>query len=148
VHQQIWNAVWTTAIGSTGLGAAAKGPPPEPPAGSPLETILQSLANLWRDLLEHLPFLAGGVLLLLLTWSIANLGSHLVARVFQRSKLRTSLKDLFRQLTSLAIWLTGITVACIVMFPDLFPMVQFDANPDCSVCKRLECTRLPGTRCL
>lgn len=63
-----------------------------------------------------------GVVALILTWIVATIGRKVVSRVLRgRKHIRSSLKDLAIQLTSIAIWLLGLTVAAVIVFPGMTP---------------------------
>lgn len=86
-----------------------------------IEHVGNSLTTLWRDFLKRLPLLLAGTLVLLLTWLIARIAVPLVSRMAKSSRLRTSLRDLLKQLTTCAIWITGTLVASVVVFPGMTP---------------------------
>ena len=83
--------------------------------------ILGSLKSIWNDFLEHLPLLAGGVIVLLLTWVVSRVAVTIAERMLKRTDLRSSFKILCVQLTSLAVWILGILVAATIVFPGLTP---------------------------
>lgn len=80
-----------------------------------------SLSTLWRDFLKRLPLLLAGIFVLLLTWVIARIAVSLVGRMAKSSHLRTSLRDLLKQLTTCTIWISGALIASVVVFPGMTP---------------------------
>lgn len=92
-----------------------------------LKVILDSLRGLWEDFLAHLPQLFAAVVVLFLTWVLARVANSIVSRLLNGTGLRTSLKDLFTQLSKIAVWLLGLTVAAIVVFPNMTPAKVFAA---------------------
>lgn len=80
-----------------------------------------SLHALWRDFLKRLPLLFAGMVAILFTWIISRIATSIVRRTTRHSRLRTSLRDLLVQLTTFFVWLTGIMVAAIIIFPGMTP---------------------------
>nr|WP_259400449.1 mechanosensitive ion channel family protein [Roseovarius sp. SCSIO 43702] len=61
------------------------------------------------------------VLVILLTWLVSKGASALLARTLSRTKLRPSLQELFNLLLSIGIWVLGIMIAAVILFPGLTP---------------------------
>ncbi|NND92107.1 MAG: mechanosensitive ion channel family protein [Granulosicoccus sp.] len=74
-----------------------------------------------RSFVEHLPFLAGGMVTLVLTWGLANLISAFGTRVLGHWHKRESVKELIVRLLSIIIWVLGLLLTAIVLFPGLTP---------------------------
>lgn len=89
------------------------------------KTISQSLATLWQDTLAHLPLLAAAIAVLAVTWVVYLIAVFAFGKVLDRWKFRTSLKDLFRQLLGLGIWIVGVLIAAVVLFPGMTPAKIF-----------------------
>jgi len=87
----------------------------------PLNVIMESLRKMGENFLSHLPQVVFGCLLLLITWGIGRAADLVLRRVLPRFRLRTSLQELFRQLSYIGIWIVGILASAIVMFPSLTP---------------------------
>ncbi|GJL61979.1 MAG: hypothetical protein NPIRA04_06330 [Nitrospirales bacterium] len=87
----------------------------------PLNVIMESLRKMGENFLSHLPQVVFGCLLLLITWGIGRAADLVLRRVLPRFHLRTSLQELFRQLSYIGIWIVGILASAIVMFPSLTP---------------------------
>lgn len=83
--------------------------------------VKDSLKAMWQDFLAHLPLIAVGFVVLILTWAAASATRMVVAKFLSKSRIRTSLRDLFLQLTTITIWLAGITIAAVVVFPGMTP---------------------------
>ncbi|MEZ6046443.1 MAG: mechanosensitive ion channel family protein [Planctomycetaceae bacterium] len=83
--------------------------------------ILKSLDGLWRDFLERSPLILVGLLILLATWGVERIARVIVVRSAQKARFRSSLRDLFAQLTTFSTWVLGIMVAAIVVFPGMTP---------------------------
>ncbi|GIW97093.1 MAG: mechanosensitive ion channel protein MscS [Pirellulaceae bacterium] len=86
-----------------------------------LPIIMSSVTSLWRDFLAHSPLLIAGTVVLLLTALVARIAEAIFNRIAQRSRVRASLQDLVRQLMSVGIWIVGLLVAAIIIFPGLTP---------------------------
>lgn len=84
-------------------------------------TLRETLAGIWKNFVEHMPYLIAGVLVLFLTWGVANLFSKLGNRLFQSKKIRRSFKELIIRLITIAIWIGGLLLAAMIWFPGLTP---------------------------
>lgn len=98
--------------------------PAEPAPETPdemLSAVESSLADLWNDLLTRSPFLVAGLAVLLVTWGAAWLASYVVDSLLKRSHAKRGLRDLLRQLTSVGVWVLGLIVAAVIVFPGMTP---------------------------
>lgn len=84
-------------------------------------SVLKSLFGIWQAFLERVPFLVAGVIVLLLTWLVAGIVSSLTERAMNRSGLRNSMKQVTIRFVSISIWLLGILLVCMIVFPGLTP---------------------------
>ena len=87
----------------------------------PVRIMWRQIMEMARDTIALLPQIAVATLVLILTWAIAALGRSLITRTLSRTKLRPSLQDLFTLLTSILIWVFGIMIAAVIVFPGLTP---------------------------
>ncbi|QYX58516.1 mechanosensitive ion channel family protein [Roseovarius sp. SCSIO 43702] len=87
----------------------------------PVEILLNQLRDIARGAIAILPQLAVAVLVILLTWLVSKGASALLARTLSRTKLRPSLQELFNLLLSIGIWVLGIMIAAVILFPGLTP---------------------------
>ncbi|KAA1261470.1 Small-conductance mechanosensitive channel [Rubripirellula obstinata] len=85
------------------------------------QVVTKSLDSLWTDFLIRSPLLIAAFVLLALTSILAKAIGWLVHRLLDKRGMRTSLKDLIYQLTSIAIWIAGLLVATVVAFPGMTP---------------------------
>ncbi len=74
-----------------------------------------------RAAIAMVPQLLVAILVLALAWLVAKSGRAIMRRLLRGLRLRASLKDLFVLLFSIGVWLFGITVAAVVIFPELTP---------------------------
>lgn len=86
-----------------------------------MAVITESLVGLWSAFLGHLPFLSAGLIILLLTWGLSNVGLHVLTRFLKRTRLRASLRELAERFAAIGIWVLGIFLAAMVVFPGLTP---------------------------
>ncbi len=86
-----------------------------------LKVVKTSVETLWTDFLYRLPLIVAGIVVLIGTSLVSRLANAIGARTIQRSGMRTSLQDLILQLLTIAIWLVGLLIAAIIMFPGMTP---------------------------
>ena len=87
----------------------------------PIKILITQLRDIARGTIEVLPQIAVAVFVLLLTVGLNKLASHLVDRVLARARLRPSLKELFSLLVSIFVWILGLMIAAVIVFPGLTP---------------------------
>ncbi len=83
--------------------------------------VRESLNSLWTDFLVRSPLLIAGMIIVVLTSVFAKLFGWTIHKLLDKRGMRTSLKDLFYLLTSIAIWIIGLLVASVVAFPGMTP---------------------------
>lgn len=81
----------------------------------------KSLSQMWTDFLKHLPLIFVALVVIVITWIAANITTHIISSVTRRSRLRGGLQYLIRQLAVCAIWVLGLMIAAVVMFPGMTP---------------------------
>lgn len=86
---------------------------------SPQETLEKTVVNIVHNFIEHLPYLLTGLVVLLLAWLMANLLGVLVRKL--TGHMRNSLSELFERLTHIGVWMLGLLLAAMVIFPGLTP---------------------------
>ncbi len=85
------------------------------------QTLKETLFSIWKDFLEHTPYLFAGILVLFLTWFATNLVAKIGNRLFNLRRLRKSLRDLIIRLIIIGIWIGGLLLAAMFWFPGLTP---------------------------
>ncbi len=85
------------------------------------DSIRSTVLGVWSDFIHHVPFLVGGVVVLLLTWLAARLAVRIGYRALSRSRTRESLKDLIIRLAVIAVWTAGLLLTAMVIFPGVTP---------------------------
>lgn len=83
--------------------------------------VSQSLTTLWRDLMQRLPLIIVGIVILVVTWLVDHAAAVVVRRSARQARLRGSLQDLLAQLSTFVTWLLGIMIAAVVVFPGMTP---------------------------
>ena len=91
------------------------------PLSHPTEIALNSVRELARDLVRHTPLILGALVVLVLTWILAAVARVVVRHVTDRTRMRTGLKDLLVTLANIGVWVVGILVAAVILFPGLTP---------------------------
>ncbi|MFD2740542.1 mechanosensitive ion channel family protein [Sulfitobacter aestuarii] len=87
----------------------------------PVKILLAQLRDIARSAIELLPQIVVALLVILLTWGLSKLIKYLIERTLRGTRLRPSLKELFSLLSSILVWVFGIMVAAIIVFPGLTP---------------------------
>jgi len=87
----------------------------------PIEILTKQLVQIGRDTIAITPQLIGALVVLVLTYIASRIVQALLQKLLSRTRLRSSLKGLFLNLTAIAVWLVGLMIAAIVIFPNLTP---------------------------
>ena len=84
-------------------------------------SIKETVLDMWADFVDRIPFLVSGLAVLLITWLAAAFLSKIFDRLLRRSKLRRSLQSLILRFIEIAVWIIGLLVAAMIVFPGLTP---------------------------
>ena len=76
---------------------------------------------MFRTFIEHTPFLMGSMIVLVLTWGLAALLRAFGARILSGWEKRESVKELIMRLSTIVVWVFGLLLASIILFPGLTP---------------------------
>lgn len=87
----------------------------------PLKILMEQLREIARGAIEAVPQIAVALLVILLTAFISKGAKYLLKKGLQRTKLRQSLKELFTLLMSIMVWILGMMIAAVIVFPGLTP---------------------------
>ncbi|UZE96509.1 mechanosensitive ion channel family protein [Alkalimarinus alittae] len=94
----------------------------QPPSTSEsIQLMWGTLVDIWRDVLSHIPLLIIGFVILFLTWLASKLVNIVLHKTLKGKRIKRGLADLTRQLITVLIWLFGITVTAVVIFPGMTP---------------------------
>lgn len=85
------------------------------------QSVVDSLMEIWSAFIDRIPYLAAGFLVLLLTWGAATVISMVAGRMMRRSGLRNSLQELLSRFVSIGIWILGVLLSAMIIFPGLTP---------------------------
>lgn len=84
-------------------------------------TLLQTVMDMWNSFFSHVPYMLTGVIIICLTWLVSFVVSKLGGRFLGFWHKRESLKELILRLVSILIWVLGLMLTAIVIFPGLTP---------------------------
>jgi small-conductance mechanosensitive channel len=84
-------------------------------------SVLATALDIWAAFIAHVPYLIAGLLVLLLTVGAVSLVSNLGARLLQGWHKRESIKELILRLLGIVIWILGLLLVAIIVFPGLTP---------------------------
>ncbi len=83
--------------------------------------VVDSFIQVWEDFIKQTPNLLGGLLLILLTWAASRVIVKVIRPILRRAVIRHSLRELILRLVKIAVWITGILLTAMVVFPGLTP---------------------------
>ncbi len=84
-----------------------------------LDTLLNQLNQMGTEFVRSLPQLAIALVILIVTAIIANFAVKITDGLIGKSNLRPSLRNLVETIVKLAVWILGLLIAMIVVFPGL-----------------------------
>ena len=87
----------------------------------PIQIIFSDLRAITESFLAHIPNLFFSGLVLLMTWGLGRLLGKALHQVLNGFQFRKTLIELFRKLSFISIWVLGLLVATIILFPTLTP---------------------------
>jgi small conductance mechanosensitive channel len=69
----------------------------------------------------HIPYFVAGLAFLLLTWVASRIASRLLAIVLKLTRMRPSLWELAGRFIVISVWVVGMLLASMIVFPGLTP---------------------------
>ena len=84
-----------------------------------IDIIDSQLTQMWVGFVQLLPQIAIAVVILLITGIVASFGVKIADKIVGKTSIRPSLRNLIETLVKLFVWLVGIFIAAIVVFPGL-----------------------------
>ena len=87
----------------------------------PVSILLEQLRGMAREAIAVMPQLLIAIVMIVLTYFVALLVKKSVRRLFKHAHIRPSLANLIVIISSTGVWVIGITVAAIIVFPNLTP---------------------------
>lgn len=89
--------------------------------GGIVASLEETLRGIWESFIDHTPYLAAGLIVLILTAILANLIGRFFYKLAKKAALRGSLQDLIQRLASITTWLLGLLLTAMLIFPGLTP---------------------------
>jgi small-conductance mechanosensitive channel len=84
-----------------------------------LSTLLDQLNDMGTSFVRLLPQLGIAVLVLIVTSILANFATGIADKLIGRTDLRPSLRQLVETMVKLTVWILGLLIAAIIVFPGL-----------------------------
>jgi len=86
-----------------------------------VNTVLESVRNLVESFLATLPQIVIAILVIFFAWFIVQILHKLWHKIAGRFKIRPNLEELFRKFIFMTVWVVGILIAAMTVFPDFTP---------------------------
>lgn len=87
-----------------------------------MPTIVTDQINaMWTQTLAGLPSLAIALVVLVVTWIFAQGAGVISRRIIGKSEIKLSLQNLLQTFVKLGVWIIGLMIAAVVVFPDFTP---------------------------
>lgn len=83
--------------------------------------LIDSVRQIAESFLSHLPNLVIAALVLLIFWALNHIANNIFSNLLSRLKIRNSLKELFRKIISISVWVFAILIAATIVFPSFTP---------------------------
>jgi len=90
-------------------------------------TLAQQLKQFATDFWAALPQIAVAIVVLLVTWLLVKGARSLVARVARSARIRRSLIEVLQMVVTAAIWIVGVLIATVIVFPSMTPAKMLTA---------------------
>ena len=84
-------------------------------------SLQKTLLGIWQSFIQHTPYLLAGIMVLVLAWLVAMVLRRVSSKAMRRSRMRSSLQELFQRLVSIVVWCAGLLLAAMFWFPGLTP---------------------------
>lgn len=85
------------------------------------ETVRESLSDIWEAFLGHVPLILAGIGVLVVTAGVALVVRRVFRSLMGGVSMRESLKELLERFLVVAVWLLGLLLAAMVVFPGVSP---------------------------
>lgn len=87
----------------------------------PVQLLTETVIGMARGFIERLPQIGIGIIILALTWVVAALAAKGAVKALKRAGLRPALVTLFQNLSGIIVWVIGVSIAIVVIFPSVTP---------------------------
>lgn len=85
------------------------------------QSVVESLMEIWLAFVGRIPYFVAGFFVLMLTWAASTVFAMVAGRMMRRSGLRNSLQELLSRFVSIGIWILGVLLSAMIIFPGLTP---------------------------
>ena len=82
-------------------------------------TINNQIGAMWQSAVQAIPGIAIAIAILLVTGIVASFASKMTDGIVGKTDLRPSLRNLIETLVKLGVWILGLFIAAIVIFPGM-----------------------------
>lgn len=86
-----------------------------------IEIVRQQLLDLAKATVEHTPNIVAAVVLLTITWLAAKLARRIATKLMPGESGQRSLTIAIRKILTIAVWVGGIALTAVVLFPSVKP---------------------------
>lgn len=86
-----------------------------------IQRLTDQIRSIGETTVEIIPALVFGAIILAITWLIAKGASRISQRIIGSTELRPSLRALVETLVRLGVWIAGVMLASLVVFPNFNP---------------------------
>lgn len=86
-----------------------------------IDILKQQLLDLAKATVEHTPNLVAALVLLTVTWLAAKLARRITTRLMPGKSEQRSLTIAIRKILTIAVWIGGIAMTAVVLFPSVKP---------------------------
>lgn len=87
----------------------------------PVQLLTDTLTGMAAGFIERLPQIGLAVLVLVLTAVLSGLIGRAAGAGLEKARLRPALVTLFKNLTGIFVWVAGIAIAIVIVFPSVTP---------------------------
>lgn len=85
------------------------------------DIVTDQINALWNQTLATAPSLVIALGVLVITWLVAKGAGRIARRIMGKTEVRETLLHLMQKAVKLAIWIVGLMIAAVVVFPDFTP---------------------------
>lgn len=86
-----------------------------------IDQIDYQISSMWAGFVQAIPLMFIAIFVLLVTGLVAGSAVKIADKITGKTELRPSLRNLIETIVRLAIWLFGLMLAAVIVFPDLTP---------------------------
>lgn len=83
--------------------------------------VTDQITAIWNQTLAAFPSLVIATVVVIFTWLIAKGAGIISRKITGKTELRGSLRHLLQKIVKLTIWIIGLMIAAVVVFPDFTP---------------------------